>query len=113
MLASSDLAHGMNTYIPIKNKVAKGNIMKQIMIKNQYTEQTFLQINYRYQKITKRRRQNSVKESTTIWATFTYTLKPSNLKIAFKTTNTLQNHLCNISKPNQQKTPINTAEYIS
>jgi hypothetical protein len=39
-------------------------------------------------------------------------LKATNLKIAFKTTNTLQNQICNIRKPNNQKTPNKTKEYF-
>jgi hypothetical protein len=31
--------------------------------------------------------------------------KTANLKIAFKTTNTIQNHLCNLKEPNHRKDP--------
>jgi hypothetical protein len=103
----------MNTY-PIQNKLEEENIIKHIMTNNQYSEEIFHKTN-RNQMKKKGNFQNNTKDNNKKWATFTYIdretkritkiFKTTNLKIAFKTTNTIQNHLCNLKEPNPRKDP--------
>jgi hypothetical protein len=117
MLVISYLIHRMNTY-PIQNKNDEGNIIKYIMTNNQYPEETFQKIN-RSQKKKNYNFQNNNQDNIKKWATFTYIgretrnitkiLKTANQKIAFNTTNTIQNHLYNLkeSVPKQWNLPTN------
>jgi hypothetical protein len=114
MLAISYLIHRMNTY-PIQNKTEEENIIKQITIKNQYPEETFHKINSKSQQKKNYNLQRSDKDNIKKWATFTCIgretrsitkiFKTTNLKVAFKTSNTIQNHLCNLKESNHQKDP--------
>jgi hypothetical protein len=84
------------------------------MTNNQYPEETLQKIS-RSQKKKNYNFQNNNQDNIKKWATFTYIgretrnitkiFKTTNLKIAFKTTNTIQNHLCNLKEPNHQKNP--------
>jgi hypothetical protein len=82
------------------------------MTNNQYPKETFQKINI-IQKKKKYNFQNNNQDNISKWATFMYIgretrnitkiFKTTYLKIAFKTTNTIQNHLCNLKEPNHQK----------
>jgi hypothetical protein len=84
------------------------------MTNNQYPLETFRKIN-RSQNKNNYIFQSNDKDNIKNWATFTYIgrktrsitkiFKTTNLKIAFKTTNTIQNHLCNLKEPNHRKDP--------
>jgi hypothetical protein len=103
----------MNTY-PIQNKHEERNIIKHIMNNNQYPEETFLKISISQKKKNYSLRNNN-QDNIKKWATFTYIggetrnitriFKTTNLKIAFKTANTIQNYLCNLKEPNHQNDP--------
>jgi hypothetical protein len=118
MLAMSYLIHRINTY-PIQNKIEEENI---IMTNNQYSEKIFHKIN-RNQKKKKDNFQNNNKDNNKEWATFTYIgrdtrritkiFKTAYLKIAFKTTNTIQNNLCNLKEPNHRRHPYKKVEYTN
>jgi hypothetical protein len=98
----------MNTY-PIQNKIEEGNIIKHIMTNNQYPKETFYKIN-RSQKKKNHNFQSNDQDNIKEWATFTYIgretrsitkiFKTTNLNVALKTTNTIQNHPCNLKEPN-------------
>jgi hypothetical protein len=88
------------------------------MTNNQCTEEIFHKIN-RSQKKKKYNFQNHNKDNNK-WATFMYIgretrritkiFKTTNLKIAFKTTNTIQNQLCNLKESNHRKDPYHNSE---
>jgi hypothetical protein len=61
----------MNTY-PVQKKTYEDNVIKHIMTKSLYPEQTFHKINSRSQKIKNYNSQSSYKDNIKKWATFTY-----------------------------------------